>query len=95
MGLLPASMRLLSRIPSAGLVDLDAGYCGMTGSFGYHKQQYDIFHAIATRRFITAVKSMNAGDVLVAPAISCRHQVHDFGQAAGVHPAVLIRTLLQ
>jgi FAD/FMN-containing dehydrogenase/Fe-S oxidoreductase len=95
MGLLPASMRLLSRIPSAGLVDLDAGCCGMAGSFGYHKQHYDISHAIATRRLIPAVKSMNAGDVLVAPGVSCRHQVHDFGQAAAVHPAVLIRSLLQ
>ena len=27
---------LLSRIPSATVVDLDAGCCGMAGSFGYH-----------------------------------------------------------
>jgi hypothetical protein len=45
-------------------------------SFGYDKQHYDISHAIATRRLIPAVKSMNAGDVLVAPGVSCRHQIH-------------------
>jgi FAD/FMN-containing dehydrogenase/Fe-S oxidoreductase len=95
MGLLPASIELLSRIPSAGLVDLDAGCCGMAGSFGYHKQHYDISHAIANRRLLPAVKSMNPGDVLVAPGVSCRHQVHDFSQAAAIHPAVLVRSLLQ
>ncbi|HEY1950756.1 MAG TPA: FAD-linked oxidase C-terminal domain-containing protein [Bryobacteraceae bacterium] len=94
MGLLPAAMGLLSRIPSAGLVDLDAGCCGMAGSFGYHKQHYDISQAIANRRLIPAVNSMNPGDVLVAAGVSCRHQVHDFSQAAAVHPAVLIRSLL-
>jgi hypothetical protein len=61
-------------------------------SFGYDKQHYDISHAIATRRLISAVKSMNAKDFLVAPVVSRRHQVHDFGQAAAVHPAVLIRS---
>jgi Fe-S oxidoreductase len=95
MGLLPAALGLLSRIPSAGLVDLDAGCCGMAGSFGYRKRHYEVSHAIASRRLLPAVKSMNPGDVLVAPGVSCRHQIHDFGQAAAVHPAVLIRSLLQ
>jgi FAD/FMN-containing dehydrogenase/Fe-S oxidoreductase len=95
MGLLPAAARLLSRIPSAGLVDLDAGCCGMAGSFGYRKRHYEVSHAIANRKLIPAVKSMNPGDVLVAPGTSCRHQIHDFGQAAALHPAVLIRNLLQ
>lgn len=95
MGLLPASISLLSRIPSAGLVDLDAGCCGMAGSFGYRKRHYEVSHAIANRRLLPAVQSMNSGDVLVAPGVSCRHQIHDFGNAAAVHPAVLIRSLLQ
>jgi Fe-S oxidoreductase len=95
MGLLPAAARLLSRIPSAGLVDLDAGCCGMAGSFGYRKRHYEVSHAIANRKLIPAVRSMNPGDVLVAPGTSCRHQIHDFGQAAALHPAVLIRNLLQ
>jgi FAD/FMN-containing dehydrogenase/Fe-S oxidoreductase len=95
MGLLPAAMGLLSRIPSAGLVDLDAGCCGMAGSFGYHKQHYDISQAIANRRLIPAVNSMKHGDVLVAPGVSCRHQVHDFSRGTAIHPAVLIRSLLE
>jgi Fe-S oxidoreductase len=95
MGLLPATMSLLARIPSAGVVDLDSGCCGMAGSFGYHKQHYDISRAIASRKLLPAVESMKAGDVLVAPGVSCRHQIHDFSEGAGVHPAALIRRLLQ
>jgi FAD/FMN-containing dehydrogenase/Fe-S oxidoreductase len=95
MGLLPATVALLSRIPSAGVVDLDAGCCGMAGSFGYHKQHFAISHSIASRRLLPAVKSMNGGDILVAPGVSCRHQIRDFSPATGVHPAVLIHSLLK
>ena len=39
----------------------------------------------------------DAGQVrdLVAAGTSCRHQVHDLAGAAAVHPAVLLRSLLE
>lgn len=92
MGLLDATRSLLSRIPSACVVDLDAGCCGMAGSFGY--THYDVSVAIANRRLIPAVNSMKAGDVLVAPGTSCRRQVKDLASALALHPATLIRSLL-
>jgi Fe-S oxidoreductase len=95
MGLLPATVALLSRIPSASVVDLDAGCCGMAGSFGYHKQHFEISQTIANRRLLPAANSMTSGDILVAPGVSCRHQIRDFSPARGVHPAVLIRSLLK
>ncbi len=94
MGLVPATVALLSRIPSATVVELDAGCCGMAGSFGYVRQHYDISQAIANRRLLPAIKAMKSGDVLVAPGTSCRHQVADLAGATAVHPAVLIRELL-
>jgi FAD/FMN-containing dehydrogenase/Fe-S oxidoreductase len=95
MGLLPATRTLLARIPSANVVDLDAGCCGMAGSFGYHKQHFDISHKIASRRLLPAIQSMHGDDILVAPGVSCRHQIRDFSEARAVHPAVLIRGLLK
>jgi FAD/FMN-containing dehydrogenase/Fe-S oxidoreductase len=95
MGLLEASKLLLSRIPSAAVVDLDAGCCGMAGSFGYTRGHYDVSVAIANRRLLPAVKSMQPGDVLVAPGTSCRRQVADLQGATAVHPAILIRDLLE
>jgi FAD/FMN-containing dehydrogenase/Fe-S oxidoreductase len=94
MGLLPATMSLLSRIPSAAVVDLEAGCCGMAGSFGYVRGHYDVSTVIANRRLLPAAKAMNSGDVLVATGTSCRRQVGDLAGVMAVHPAVLIRRLL-
>jgi Fe-S oxidoreductase len=91
LGLLGATVKLLSRIPGAKIVDLDAGCCGMAGSFGYTRGHYDVSKAIAERRLLPAVRKMQPGDVLVAPGTSCRHQVDDFEHVKAVHPAVLIR----
>jgi FAD/FMN-containing dehydrogenase/Fe-S oxidoreductase len=95
MGLLPATMALLARIPSAKVVDLDAGCCGMAGSFGYTRGHYEVSKAIAERRLLPAVREMQAGDVLVATGTSCRHQVAELGGAKAMHPAVLLRSLLK
>jgi FAD/FMN-containing dehydrogenase/Fe-S oxidoreductase len=94
MGLLPGTLALLSRVPSAAVVDLDAGCCGMAGSFGYGRKQYEVSRAIAERRLLPAAKGMKPGDVLVAPGTSCRHQVAELGGVEAVHPAILVRSLL-
>jgi FAD/FMN-containing dehydrogenase/Fe-S oxidoreductase len=92
MGMLGATHCLLSKIPSATVVDLDAGCCGMAGSFGY--THYDVSVAIANRRLIPAVHAMGPADVLVAPGTSCRRQVADLAGAVAMHPATLVRGLL-
>jgi len=95
MGLLDASKALLARIPGATVVDLDAGCCGMAGSFGYTAEHYDVSVAIAGRKLLPAVKAMQPGDALAAPGTSCRHQVADLGGVFAQHPAVLIRGLMK
>jgi FAD/FMN-containing dehydrogenase/Fe-S oxidoreductase len=93
MGLLPATRALLSKIPNASIVDLDAGCCGMAGSFGY--THYDVSVAIANRKLIPAAKSMSQTDALVAPGTSCRRQITDLSPAVAHHPATLIHSLLK
>ena len=95
MGLLDASKALLGRIPGATVVDLDAGCCGMAGSFGYTREHYDVSVAIANRKLLPAAKTMQPGDVLAAPGTSCRHQVADLSSVVAQHPAVLIHSLLK
>ncbi len=94
MGLLPATMKLLAQIPGATVTDLDAGCCGMAGSFGYSRDHYDVSVAIANRKLLPAVREMQPGDVLVAPGTSCRQQVKDLGGKIALHPAQLVRELL-
>ena len=94
MGLLGATVSLLGRIPGAKVVDLDAGCCGMAGSFGYSKKHYDVSVAIAERKLLPAVRARQDGDVVVAVGTSCRHQMEDLAQLRALHPAQLIRDML-
>jgi FAD/FMN-containing dehydrogenase/Fe-S oxidoreductase len=94
MGLAAPAKSLLSRIPSATVVDLEAGCCGMAGSFGYTRDHYDVSLAIAERKLLPAARAMTPGAVLVAAGTSCRHQVADFTGVTALHPAVLLRSLL-
>jgi FAD/FMN-containing dehydrogenase/Fe-S oxidoreductase len=95
MGLAAPAKTLLSRIPSATVVDLDAGCCGMAGSFGYTRDHYDVSCAIGERKLLPAARAMTPGSVLVAAGTSCRHQVADLAGVGAVHPAILLRSLLK
>ncbi len=94
MGLLAPAKSLLASIPGAMVVDLDAGCCGMAGSFGYSADHFDVSRAIGERKLLPAVRNKKPGAVLVASGTSCRHQVQDFTGERAVHPAVLLRSLL-
>jgi len=95
MGLLPSARALLGRVPSCTVVDLDAGCCGMAGSFGYAREHYDVSRQIGERRLLPAARAMKPDAVLIAAGTSCRHQVEHFAGVKAVHPAVLLRSLLQ
>ncbi|HET9362341.1 MAG TPA: heterodisulfide reductase-related iron-sulfur binding cluster, partial [Vicinamibacterales bacterium] len=95
MSLVPSSISLLARIPGARVVDLDAGCCGMAGSFGYAREHYDLSRAIGERKLFPAVRSKAADAVVVAAGTSCRHQIADFTGATAIHPAVLLAELLE
>jgi FAD/FMN-containing dehydrogenase/Fe-S oxidoreductase len=93
MGLLAPAMHLLSRVPGANVVDLDAGCCGMAGSFGYLRENFDVSRAIGERRLLPAARALPPGAALVASGVSCRHQVEDFTNVRAVHPAELLHSL--
>ncbi|HEX8030990.1 MAG TPA: FAD-linked oxidase C-terminal domain-containing protein [Vicinamibacterales bacterium] len=95
MGLATPARALLSRIPSTTVVDLDAGCCGMAGSFGYTREHYDVSRAIGERKLLPAARALKGDAVLVAAGTSCRHQVADLAGVTAVHPAVLLRSLLE
>jgi Fe-S oxidoreductase len=94
MGSMPAARALLARIPSCSVVDLDAGCCGMAGSFGYARDHFEVSRLIGERRLLPAARGMGEGDVLVASGTSCRHQVAHFTGVRALHAAELLRSLL-
>jgi Fe-S oxidoreductase len=95
MGLVAPARALLSRIPGATVTDLDSGCCGMAGSFGYAREHYEISRAIGERRLFPALRGAAPGTTIVAAGTSCRHQVRDFTGAEALHPAVLLRSLVE
>jgi FAD/FMN-containing dehydrogenase/Fe-S oxidoreductase len=94
MGLMPPARALLTRIPGSTVVDLDAGCCGMAGSFGYASEHYEVSRQIGERKLLPAARAMTPGSVLVAPGTSCREQVKHFTGVDALHPAQLLRSLL-
>jgi FAD/FMN-containing dehydrogenase/Fe-S oxidoreductase len=95
MGGLAPAKALLGRIPGATVVDLDAGCCGMAGSFGYAREHFEVSRAIGERRLLPAARSLRDGAVLVAGGTSCRHQVADFTGVRAFHPPELIRSIIR
>jgi FAD/FMN-containing dehydrogenase/Fe-S oxidoreductase len=94
MGLVAPAKALLARIPGSTVVDLDAGCCGMAGSFGYDHGHYDVSRAIGERKLLPAIRAKAPDAVVVASGTSCRHQVADFTNERAVHPAALLHSLL-
>jgi FAD/FMN-containing dehydrogenase/Fe-S oxidoreductase len=90
MGLMAPLRRLVERIPSTAVVDLDAGCCGMAGSFGYAREHYEVSRAIGERKLLPAARAMKEGALLVAPGTSCREQLAHFAGVRALHPAELI-----
>ena len=88
------ALRLLRRIPGAEVVDLDAGCCGMAGSFGYEKEHYEVSRLVGEQRLFPAVRQAGPGTVVVAPGFSCRLQIAHFTGRTALHPAQLLHSLL-
>ena len=95
LGLVTPALALMRRIPGAVVTDLDAGCCGMAGSFGYVHDHFDVSRTIGERRLLPTARRLAAGSVLVASGMSCRHQVHDFTGVRALHPAELLRSVMQ
>jgi FAD/FMN-containing dehydrogenase/Fe-S oxidoreductase len=88
------TLRLLRRIPGADVIDLDAGCCGMAGSFGYEKEHSEISRLVGEQRLFPAVRHAAADTVVVASGFSCRMQIKHFTNRTALHPAELLRHLI-
>lgn len=88
------TLSLLRRIPGAEVIDLDAGCCGMAGSFGYEQEHYEISRLVGAQRLFPAIQREPADTVIVAPGLSCRLQIAHFTGRQALHPAILLQSLL-
>ena len=89
-----ATMALLRSIPGAEVVEVDAGCCGMAGSFGFEAEHYDLSMSIGELRLFPAVRAEAPETIIAATGVSCRQQIaHGTGRPAR-HPLEIVRELL-
>jgi FAD/FMN-containing dehydrogenase/Fe-S oxidoreductase len=69
---------------------LDAGCCGMAGSFGFDKQHYTVSMNIGERVLLPAVRSAPATMAIVANGFSCREQIRQGTNREACHLAELV-----
>jgi FAD/FMN-containing dehydrogenase/Fe-S oxidoreductase len=87
-------LRLLSLIPGAEVIDLDAGCCGMAGSFGYEVEHYEVSRLVGEQRLLPAVRQAGRDAAIVATGFSCRHQIQHFGGREALSTAVVLQDCL-
>jgi FAD/FMN-containing dehydrogenase/Fe-S oxidoreductase len=90
-----ATVALLRAIPGAEVAEVDAGCCGMAGSFGFEAEHYGLSLRIGELRLFPAVRAEPAGTIIAASGVSCRQQIlHGTGRTAR-HPLEIVRSALR
>ncbi len=56
---------------------IDAGCCGMAGSFGFEKEHYDVSMQIGEDRLFPFVRSVPPGVEIAVTGVSCHQQIAD------------------
>jgi Fe-S oxidoreductase len=88
------TMELLRSIPGAEVIEVDAGCCGMAGSFGFEAEHYDLSMRIGELRLFPAIRAEAEETIIAATGVSCRQQIaHGTGRPAR-HPLEIIREVL-
>jgi Fe-S oxidoreductase len=85
-----ASRALLERIPGAEVTELDAGCCGMAGSFGFEAEHYELSRQVGELRLFPALREEPADTVVAATGVSCRQQIGHFAGRTARHPVELV-----
>ena len=82
---LKGTVQALKLVPGLDVDVLDAGCCGMAGSFGYEKEHFDISVQIANLQLIPSLNAAPDASV-IATGTSCRHQIKDLTGRKALHP---------
>jgi FAD/FMN-containing dehydrogenase/Fe-S oxidoreductase len=81
------SLAVLRRL--GDVTDLDAGCCGMAGTFGYQTAHYDLSVQVGSR-LAGRLHAQPRDRSVVASGTSCRHQIRDLTGRDARHIAVLL-----
>jgi FAD/FMN-containing dehydrogenase/Fe-S oxidoreductase len=69
---------------------LDAGCCGMAGSFGFERDKYALSIQIGERALLPAVRGADAHAIVMADGFSCREQIAQTTRRRALHLAEVL-----
>lgn len=73
---------------------LEAGCCGMAGSFGLHRDHYDLSMKIGEDPLFSSIRAAKAGALIVTNGFSCREQIEHGTGRRPIHLAELLQRAL-
>ena len=76
------------------LQSLDSGCCGMGGSFGFEKDNYNVSLAVGERVLLPAVRQAAPETLIVSDGFSCREQILQITGRKAVHLAEVLQLAL-
>lgn len=87
-------LSVLALVPGLEVELLDAGCCGMTGSFGLEAEHFEISMRMAELALLPAVREAGVDTVVLADGGGCRHQIRDGTSRDAMHVAALMAEAL-
>lgn len=69
---------------------LEAGCCGMAGSFGYEKDKYEVSLACGERALLPRVRKAGLATVIIADGFSCKEQIQQQSHRHALHLAEVL-----
>jgi Fe-S oxidoreductase len=77
------------------LESVDAGCCGMAGSFGYEREKFAVSQAIGERVLLPAVRQASPDTLIVSDGFSCREQIRQSTGREALHFAEALHLALR
>jgi glycerol-3-phosphate dehydrogenase subunit C len=79
---------LLRQIPGVEIEDLNAGCCGMSGTFGFKKEKYPVSMEVGTELFNAVART--APQVVVTECATCQMQIEHGTGVKAMHPVEIL-----
>ncbi len=89
MGIGLPVLDLLHLVPGLEIEEIDAGCCGLGGTYGFKKETYEVSMAIG-QNLVKALKEFDS-PVVVSDCEGCRMQIRHLTGLEAVHPLQLLR----
>jgi len=86
--------QVLRLVPDLNVRTIESSCCGLSGSFGYEAEHYDISMKMGEASLLPAVRKASAGTLIVADGTSCRHQIEHGARRQAMHVARVLEQAL-